>query len=117
MITRVSTSWTAREIQLFLRRARPVFKSEAFDVRLAPAQGPYTRILIVTPRKMGTAPQRNKFRRRVKAIFYEQGLSSCGFDVAIFSKKPANLLSFSELQALLLTIMSMPNQGTGCAKA
>lgn len=102
--THASTKWSSGEIHKFLRKAKRVYTSEALDIRIAPRSQTTGRILIITPKKMGNAPQRNRFRRRMKAIFYEQNLAAQALDIAIFSKAPANLLSFAELQAILLAL-------------
>lgn len=60
------------------------------------------RLLVVTPRRLGSSPVRNKIRRRLKAIFYEAGLYKKGFDVIVFVKQEALALSFIELQHIIV---------------
>jgi ribonuclease P protein component len=99
------TQWTPQEIQQFFARARRVYQSSAFDIRLAPQQFPHWgHLLIVTPRKMGNAPQRNLFKRRIKAIFHEQQLTLSGFDIGIFAKPDATRISFAELTHILVSL-------------
>lgn len=99
------TQWTPQEIQNFFSRARRVYQGPFFDIRLAPQTYPnWGHLLIVTPRKMGNAPQRNLFKRRVKAIFHEQQLSLCGFDIGIFGKPGAAAVPFAELSAILTSV-------------
>lgn len=99
------TQWTPQEIQQFFRRARRAYQSIELDIRLAPQQyPPWGHLLIVTPRKVGNAPQRNLFRRRVKALFHELQLERSGFDIGIFAKPGAAKLSFEELSQRLRSV-------------
>jgi ribonuclease P protein component len=99
------TQWTASEIQQFFKRARRAYQSPELDVRLAPQQyQPWGHLLIVVPRKVGNAPQRNLFKRRVKALYHELQLERSGYDIAIFAKPGASKLSFADLKTLLLRI-------------
>jgi ribonuclease P protein component len=97
------TQWKPQEIKSFLSRARRVYSGPSFDIRLAAHQNPtQARLLIVTPRKMGNAPQRNLFKRRIKAIFHEQQLALCGYDIAIFGKPGADTVPFAELCTIVV---------------
>lgn len=103
--TRRHTQWTPQEIQRFFSRARRVYQSPSLDIRLAPQRYPdWGHLLIVTPRKMGNAPQRNLFKRRIKALYHEQALSNCGFDIAVFGKPGAADIPFSELVTILTSV-------------
>lgn len=62
----------------------------------------YGRLLVVTPRAVGTAPQRNKIRRRLKAIFYENKLFERPFDYAIIIRKEATQLPFDSLEEIIV---------------
>lgn len=98
------TQWTPREIQHFFSRAQRVYQGPHFDVRIAPQSHSQGQLLIVTPKKMGNAPQRNLFKRRVKAIFHEHQLHFCGFDIGVFGKPGASAVSFAELSAILISV-------------
>lgn len=103
--TRRHTQWTPLEIQHFFSRAHRVYQGPYFDIRLAPQRYPdWGHLLIVAPRKMGNAPQRNLFKRRIKAIYHEQQLSSCGFDIGIFGKPGAATVPFAQLSAILTSL-------------
>lgn len=97
---------STRDIRQFFHKARRVLHHEAIDIKLAPATQEFGRFLLSVPRKMGSAPERNKFKRRVRAIFYEQSLHKQGFDWGFFAKPAANKLSFAELQALITSCHS-----------
>lgn len=100
---RALTQWKKHEAVQSIRRSRILLKNKFFDMRIQPKLHIYARILVVTPRKSGTAVLRNTFRRRVKALFYEQNFYQGAFDWIIFAKSDLAQLSFSELQELLLS--------------
>lgn len=91
--------------QLF-RNARRVIKHPNLHILIATAQQKIGRILIITPRKVGNAPERNKIRRRLKSIFYEEKLYEKGLDCIVIVKKKGCSLSFKELKDLLLQALS-----------
>ena len=61
------------------------------------------RILIITPRKVGSAPERNKLRRRLTALYYEEGWYKKKYDLLIYCRKGSADLSFDELKMILQT--------------
>jgi len=101
-IARTITKFTKKEIDLFFANARRILKHPAFTILLASAQKDFGRILIITSRKVGTAPVRNKIRRRIKSIFYEAKLFELPFDCAVIVRSQAKALSFDELKKLIL---------------
>ena len=100
-IARAITAIRPQERKKLLRQARLVLQHPGLDVRAAKKMGEMGHILIVTPKKVGTAPERNLIRRRFKAIFYEEQLYEKPFDLIIFAKKDIHLLSFQDLKSLL----------------
>jgi ribonuclease P protein component len=104
-IARAITGWRRHEIGELLKKARRVFKDAAFEVRLAPTHQYPGRVLIITPAKIGTAPQRNLFRRRVKAIFYGEQLYTKGYNWVIFAYKEAPSVPFQELKRRLIMLV------------
>ncbi len=65
----------------------------------------YSRILVITSRKVGNAPMRNKIRRRIKSLFYEQSYYTGKYDCVVIIKKGGAHLSFAELKSLFATVM------------
>jgi ribonuclease P protein component len=59
---------------------------------------------------VGTAPERNKVRRRLKAIFYEEKLFDQGYDCVVIVKKPGVLLTFDQWKQLLIESLSKPDR-------
>lgn len=59
------------------------------------------KLLIVTPRKTGSAPKRNLLRRRLKAIYYQEKLYTIAAIGIIILYDHATTLSFDELKTFL----------------
>ena len=95
------TRWQRNEIIATFKRARKVLSIPELDIRLAPAVLTYGRILIIIPKKVGSAPQRNLLRRRIKMLYYENEWYTKKFDWIIFLKPKAVECSFIQLQAFL----------------
>lgn len=104
-IVRKLTQFTKKEIDQLWKSAHPALKHGGFLLLKAPAQGPFGRILLVVSKKVGKAPVRNKLRRRIKAIFYENKIYDQPFDWIFFARPSATTLSFQELEALLKKAM------------
>lgn len=90
-----------KELVLIFKTAKPVLRHPAFDIKKAVLESKHGHLIVVTPRSIGNAPQRNLVRRRLKAIFYEKGFKKKDVAWIIFVKKEACLLSFAELQKIV----------------
>lgn len=95
------TKFTKREIESLFQQARRVLRHSGCLILLAARQKDFGRILIVTSRKVGNAPERNKLRRRIKSIFYEEKLFEYPFDGVIILYKKAVGFDFDQLKDLL----------------
>lgn len=104
-IVRKLTQFTKKEIDQLWKKAHPALKHDGFLLLQSPRQGEFGRILIVTPKKVGKAPVRNKLRRQVKSIFYENKIFDQKHDWIFFARPAATKLTFQELQDLLLKAM------------
>ncbi len=89
------------QVQEIFKKAQRVLKLSGLIFLCAHRAKEYGRILIVTPAAMGTAPERNKIRRQLKALFYEKQFFTQGYDMVVLVKKEARELSFEELAHLL----------------
>lgn len=86
-----------------------VFKNASFKageqgLRLlqTEAKSPLGKILIITPRRSGPAVKRNLFKRRVKAIFYENKLYLKPVISVLIAGRRGTNLSFDELKNFLI---------------
>jgi ribonuclease P protein component len=102
-IARRITLFTKKEIAHFIRSSRLIINRPELDIRVARENTSYAlgRILIATPKRIGTAPQRNLVRRRLKAIFYQEQLYNYPYVFLVFCKKKSTLLTFTELKTIL----------------
>jgi ribonuclease P protein component len=100
-IARHITLFTKREIKHLFASAYLISRQPGLDVRIAQSNYTIGRILIVTPRKMGCAPERNRIRRRFKALFYQEKVYTLPYDVILFCKKESIKLSFNQLKAII----------------
>jgi ribonuclease P protein component len=103
-IARRITNFSRNELTSLFQRAKTVHRNSSFDIRLAPKTEEIGRILIITPKKMGNAPNRNRVRRRIKALFYQEKLYLLPYDWIIYCKTKSALLSFSEIKQLFASI-------------
>lgn len=103
-IARLITKFLRSEILTLFSVARLVHKSAGLDIKIAPRAGCHAHILIVIPRKYGTAPQRNLLRRRIKSIFYQEKLFEQAYDFLIFAKPAAKNYTFDCIRDLLIIL-------------
>ena len=89
------------EISRLFKQARRIYKSRELDVLSAPRTREYGRLLIITPKKIGNAPQRNKVKRRLRAVFYENRLFESNRDLVAIIKKDGVSLPFEKLQKII----------------
>jgi ribonuclease P protein component len=104
-LARSITLFSSAQIKTLFKKARTQFKNLGLEIRLAPREFDFGRILIVIPRSAGNAPERNRIRRRLKAIFYEEHLFEKEFDWIVLVSKQAIPLSFSQIKEILLSVL------------
>ncbi len=98
------------EISRLFKQARRIYKSCELDVLSAPRVKEYARLLIITPKKIGNAPQRNKIKRRLRAIFYENDLFERSTDMVVIIKKEGVDMPFDELKRILIDCATQSNK-------
>lgn len=101
-LVRSLSSFTQAEVKALFAAAKTRLKKTGLIIKLAPKISEFGRILIVTPRHCGKAAQRNRIRRRLKSIFYEERLFEHNQDCIVLVGRQAIDLSFLELKNLLL---------------
>lgn len=106
------TRWKKTEISTLFRKARTVERNPVFDIRVAPTASTYGRLLVVIPKKVGSAPYRNLLRRQVKSLFYEHKLFTLGFDWIIFIKTHQNQPSYQDFLKILTATASRLQNGS-----
>lgn len=105
------SKFTKREIEYLFRHARRVVRNQFCTILVAPRQNQdFGRVLIVVSRQVGSAPERNLIRRRIKAIFYEEQLFTFDVDCVVIAYKRMVTLTFDQLKALLLSVYKQLNE-------
>ncbi len=91
------SSFTREEVSQLFNRVHPKVKIPGLRILRGKASLEFGRILIVTPRKVGSAPERNLIRRRIKAIFTEHKLYQRHYDGIALIGRDATKLSYQDL--------------------
>ena len=102
-IAREITRFQSKKIidELF-KKARRVLYHPGVHILLAAARADIGHILVIVSRKVGNAPERNKLRRQLRSIFYEEKLFQKGYDCIVITKPGCTNLSYTQLHTLLL---------------
>ena len=104
-MTRVAqelSRFTKKEIDLLFKKSERVVSHPALNILRAPATHDFGRILLIASRKVGNAPTRNKLKRQLRAIFFEERLYERGYDCIVILRKEAATLSFAQIKQLLI---------------
>lgn len=96
--------WKEDERTKLLSQARPLCKSTHFDIRVLPKQGTIARLIVITPKKIGSAPYRNLLKRRARSIFYQEKLFESRNDWVIYFRPSKSILAYKTLHSKLLEL-------------
>lgn len=107
-IARQMSVFSRLEARKLFQQARPKLRQSKIEIRFAPKSLNYGRVLIVIPRTIGNAAQRNLIRRRLKSIFFENALYEREYDCIILVGKGAADLSFDDLKHIVLKAYESP---------
>lgn len=92
-------SHSRTEISHAFLTAKPIFSGSGIKILRAPNE--FSKFLVVIPRKSGNSCERNRFRRRVKSLFYEEKWHNQPDFWIIIAYPRALALNFDALKALL----------------
>lgn len=109
-IARLITKFSQKEIQDLFKRSKKVFQQPELEIRKAKTYQEFGKILIVTPKQIGSAPLRNKIKRRIKSIFYQEKLYTKGYDFIVLCKKGIDKIDFFDLKKILLSLTDENNK-------
>lgn len=98
------SSFSRSEIAQLFKKARVVVRCTGLRILVAQTEQSIGRVLIVTPKASGTAPERNLFKRRIRAIFREHNLCQYSKDLVVICNKRGVDLPFSKLLQLLVLV-------------
>lgn len=94
--------FSKKEIDLLFQTSKAVHKSKEFVILTTPCSVSTGRILLITSRKVGNAPERNLLRRQGRAIFYEERLFEQKIHCVIIFKAAATQMSFDQFKSILV---------------
>lgn len=100
-VARQLSHFESSEVKDILKRGKRVLTSPTANILLCPTAQELGRILVITPKRIGKAAKRNRVRRRLKAIFFEETFYDRGYDCVVFIKKDGIDTPFDELKAML----------------
>ena len=104
------SKFTKKEIDSLFKNGKAIYKSKELVLLTAPCLLHFSRVLLITSRKVGNAPERNLLRRRGRAIFYEELLFKQHKDCVIIFKPAAKHLSFDQLKEILINSIKKSNR-------
>lgn len=103
---RALSQWSTAEVRFLFETGRSAFKNTAMTVLYAPRTKNHGRILVVTSRKVGSSPERNLIRRRLKALFYEEQYYTLPYDFVFIIRTPATRYTFQQLKSLCASFIA-----------
>jgi len=97
---------TQKDVTEFFFQSKKLPRSSFWDVRFFPTTETPNRILIIISKKCGNAPERNKLKRQIKTIFYEEKIYEKGFSWVCIIKKPLMEKSFDYIKKEFMEIVT-----------
>ncbi len=98
-IARYITQFSRKEIIALLKNAQFLYRAFGLTLKKASTENSVGKILIITPKKTGSAPQRNRLRRRIKALFYQKKYYNLGYNFIVYCSRESALLDYQTLSS------------------
>lgn len=104
-------SFSREDVNQAFKKARLHYKKDGLKFLQVPINNElvpvphaahHGKMLIVIPKKFGKAHDRNKIRRQIKSIFYQEKLFLVPTESILLVYNSASRYSFSELQGILI---------------
>ncbi len=103
-IARQISSFSKKKISELFKRSKYILRLPELDIRFSKTDSEFGKVLIVTPKRIGNAPERNSIKRKIKALFYQDKIYNHGYDF-IFLCKPGSVnFSFENLRKIFIKI-------------
>lgn len=96
------TKFTRGEINQLHSNAKPFLKEQGIFIKRASRTFEYARMLLIAPKKVGTAVVRNKIKRQLKTIFYQNELYTKAYDLIVYIYPEAVKLNYDELAQIII---------------
>ncbi|MFH1461971.1 MAG: ribonuclease P protein component [bacterium] len=92
-----------KEVDLTFQNAKQKDKIEGLKLLQSPnVETAFGKLLIITSKKVGKAHKRNRIRRQLKSIFYQEKLFQNPINSIIIVYKQATDLTFEQLREFLI---------------
>jgi len=95
-------SFNQKEVKRAFSHAKKKASIPGLKLLKSIAEGKYGKLLIVIPKKAGNAYERNKLKRQIKAIFYQEKLYEKATLHIIIVYKDAQELGFDGIKSFLV---------------
>jgi len=82
-----------------VRCARFLFTTDALTIKAAAHTAPPGKLILIVPKKIGSAPVRNRIRRRLRELFRTSSIGQ-QYHLVIFVKRPFDDISYTQLKEL-----------------
>ncbi len=103
-------SFTQKEVDAAFSHASKLASKPGLKLLAAAATEeqipPHGKLLIMIPRRFGGAVKRNRIRRQIKSIYYENGLYTKPRIAILLVYPDANAMGFEELREFLINALS-----------
>lgn len=106
-IARNISQFFPKEIDNAFKHARRLLKTSSITLLYGPQQRSYGRILVIASGKTGNAVIRNKFKRRIKNIFYQEQMYLIGHDFICIARAGIGDIDFEALKTILTHAKSL----------
>lgn len=100
-IARKISQFSKQEIDYAFKHAVRLIKTHSIIILAAPKQRLHGRILVIASRKVGKAVARNRLKRRLKNIFYQEKTYDIGYDFICIARIGAPELDFQTLKNIM----------------
>jgi ribonuclease P protein component len=100
-IARTVSQFSTKEIDNAFKHARRLLKTSSIILLYGPQKREYGRILVIASRKVGNAVIRNKFKRRIKNIFYQEHMYLLRHDFICITRPGIGDINFETLKKIL----------------
>lgn len=95
-------SFSKQEVEKAFETSKQAYKVHGLKILKTASNLPYGRMLIITPRVCGKAHDRNKARRRIKSIFYEEKLYAAQITWIVLVRKDLHAMTYEMLKQHIL---------------
>ena len=96
------SSFFKKEIEILFKKAFVKVRYPGLRILVSPrdSQQAYAKLLLIVPKKVGNAPQRNLIKRRLRSVFYQHSLYLNTHHFIIFTDNRTLSIPFQTLETV-----------------